>query len=142
MCSSDLPLPAAHLPVWRRLADDLVSTSTTGVPVIVDVGSDEFPSWLEPVVDHTVMVIRPCYVSLRRAVNHRRRDHLADEVIVVSERDRALSARDVETVLGCHVSAEVPVHPDIARRIDAGLLLSRPPDRLLSPLRSMVEDHA
>jgi hypothetical protein len=45
----------------------------------------------------------------------------------VTEPGRALGKRDVESVLRAPVVAEVPVSPQIARVVDAGLLASRVP---------------
>jgi hypothetical protein len=132
------PLPAHHESRWHRLADDLAAVSREGRHVFVDVAHPDIPDWLDEVVDHTVLVIRPCFLALRRAVEHRRSEHLADSAVLVVERDRALTPRDVVQVLHTPIAAEVPVHPDIARCIDAGLLLSRQPSRLAEPLRDVL----
>lgn len=70
------------------------------------------------------MVVRNDYLSLRRAVAHPQR---ADGIILVSEPDRALQRADVEAALGAPVLHEIPIDPRLARAIDAGLLVSRPP---------------
>ena len=133
------PTPVAHHPLWNRLTVELSDRSRDGDLVFVDVGDGDVPGWLRDVTHHTVLVIRPCYLALRRAVEHPRAGDLADSVIVVSETDRALSARDVAGVLNRPVVAEIPVHPDIARRVDAGLLTTRLPDRLAGPLSEFTE---
>ena len=69
--------------------------------------------------DHTrLMVVRPCYLALRRAVQ---RNDSPSAIVLMAEPDRALGATDVRHALGAPVVATVPVQPAIARRIDAGL---------------------
>lgn len=80
----------------------------------------------------SLLVIRPCLASLRRALGSPLRP---SGVVVVSEPGRALGAGDVSEVLDVPVVAEVSVDPSIARTVDAGLLLSRPPRQLQRGLR-------
>ena len=56
-------------------------------------------------------------------------------LVVVTEAGRALDAGDVAEVLGVPVVAEVAVDPAVARVVDAGLLLARPPRPLQRGLR-------
>ena len=70
----------------------------------------------------SLLVVRPCYVALRRALAAPLRP---SGVVLVSEPGRALGARDVEDVLGVPVRAEVTVEAAVARAVDAGLLTSR-----------------
>ena len=79
------------------------------------------------------MVRGPCYLALRCAVEAPWRP---DGVVVLSEPGRALGSRDVAAVLGVGVVATVGVDPDVARRIDAGLVLAGP--RALRPFRYLV----
>jgi hypothetical protein len=76
-------------------------------------------------------VLRPCYLALRRAAACPMRP---DEVILLEELGRALTARDVEAVTGARVTATVEVHPQIARAVDAGLLTGRAPTAALVSL--------
>lgn len=91
----------------------------------------------EVVVDHGVpgpdeadppgrslLVVRPCYLALRRATRTRRR---VDGVVVVLDGGRALDARDVAASLHRPLVATVQVDPAVARAVDAGLLLGRQP---------------
>jgi len=48
-------------------------------------------------------------------------------IVLLRERYRALAPVDVEAAVGAPVVAHVDVDPDIARVVDAGLLLGRPP---------------
>jgi hypothetical protein len=57
-------------------------------------------------------------------------------VILLADRDRALSRCDVEDVLGVPVRAEVPYEPAVARAVDSGLLGTRVPRGIERALRS------
>ena len=107
-------------------------------PTVVDCGVLADPDGLAATVvssaSRSLLVVRPCIVALRRAVAAPWR---ADGVVLVTEPGRALGPRDVEGVLGAPVIAVVPVDPTVARVVDAGLLLSRPP-RLLAGLLDRV----
>ncbi|MEZ5231277.1 MAG: hypothetical protein AB7W59_03515 [Acidimicrobiia bacterium] len=80
----------------------------------------------------SLLVIRPCLASLRRALAAPLRP---SGLVVVTEAGRALDAGDVAEVLGVPVVAEVAVDPAVARVVDAGLLLARPPRPLQRGLR-------
>ena len=66
-----------------------------------------------------LLITRPCYVALMRA---RLLDARPDGVILIDERGRGISARDVEISTGAPVVAKVPFDPAIARAVDRGLL--------------------
>lgn len=83
--------------------------------------------------DHSLLVIRSCYLALRRAVAAPIRP---SAVVLVAEPGRVLTAADVEDVLGVPVRAEVPWNEHIARAVDAGLLASRVPRLLQRALRT------
>ena len=63
-----------------------------------------------------------CYQAL-----HRARDVVAevDDVIVLTDTQRALGLADIEAALGRHADAVVAVDRSISRWADAGLLLDR-----------------
>jgi hypothetical protein len=89
------------------------------------------------VADASVIVLRACYLALRRAVS----DELtarATGAVLVAEPGRSLDGGDVADVLGCPVLATVGIDPSVARAVDAGLLISRPPPVLAPPLRSLA----
>ena len=69
------------------------------------------------------LVSRTCYISLRRAAACGR----PAGVVVVREPGRSLDHRDVAEVLGVPVVARIDMDPSVARAIDAGRLLTRPP---------------
>jgi hypothetical protein len=83
--------------------------------------------------DLSLLVLRPCYLAIRRLQAQPLRP---DGVVVVREPGRALSATDVADILGVPVRAEVALDPTIARAVDAGLLSCRLPRVLERGLRS------
>jgi hypothetical protein len=76
-----------------------------------------------------------CYLSLRRASACPVRP---DEVVLLDELGRALTARDVQAVTGAPVTATVEVQPQIARAVDAGLLTARAPATALAALEPLA----
>lgn len=111
-----------------------------GGAVVADCGraADDASRAVVEVSDLSVVVIRPCYLALRRAAA----DELvrsASGVVVVDEPGRALGAREVADVLGVPVIASVPVRAAIARVVDAGVLVARLPDGLARPARALLD---
>lgn len=80
----------------------------------------------------SLLVLRPCYVALRRALACETRP---TGVVLVCEPGRALGRLDVERVLDVPVVAQVEVEPSVARTVDAGLLATRLPRSLGRSLR-------
>lgn len=102
-------------------------------PVVVDCGCLPGPGLaMAAAASVSLLVLRPCYLSLRRALQAPLRP---SGVIVVSEAGRALGRSDVEAVLGVPVRAMVAVDPAVARAVDAGLLPARLPRGLERALR-------
>jgi hypothetical protein len=81
------------------------------------------------VADSALMVLRPCYLALRRAVADPRLASSAG-AILVEEPGRALDADDVSAVVGVPVVGRFPVRAEIARAVDAGVLRDRLPAAL------------
>jgi hypothetical protein len=79
----------------------------------------------------SVLVVRNCYLALRRAVQHPLRP---DAVVLVTEPGRALDVHDIETVLTDAPVTTVRIDPAVARAVDAGLLAARLPRSLSSAL--------
>lgn len=106
-------------------------------PVVVDCGSTPGPldSAVVAAATTSLLVVRPCYLALRRAVAQGRR---ATGVVVVREDHRALQPADVEAALGVPVVAVVPVTPQVARAVDAGVLGARLPRSLHRSLRPVL----
>lgn len=103
-------------------------------PVVADCGAGPAGAGLAvaAAASASLLVLRPCYLSLRRAVQAPLRP---SAVILVSEPGRSLGRGDVESVLGVPVRAVVGVDPAVARAVDAGLLASRLPRGLERALR-------
>ncbi len=102
--------------------------------VVVDLGlptPDLLP--LLARADRSLLVLRPCYLALRRATALPTRP---TGVVLVTEPGRALGRRDIEEVVGVKVAAEIDVQPAIARAVDAGLLAGRLPRSLSRTLRA------
>lgn len=84
---------------------------------------------------HSLLVIRPCYLALRRFTEAGR---VPSGVVLLEEAGRALTAADVAEVVGAPVVARVPTDPAIARAVDAGLLSARRPRALRRSLRGVL----
>lgn len=124
----------AHLDVrWALLGDWLHDWSSQwGCDVTVDVGTRVPPEPLATRADRSLLVTRPCYLSLRRAVRSTVRP---TGVILVDEPGRGLAQRDVEHALGVPIEAVVSLDPTVSRAVDAGLLASRLPRVMTRALR-------
>ena len=140
-------LPLGPAAPGMRIADlaaesgaALAAALHDGPTVVADAGRAEHPVQraVVEVADVSLIVVRGCYLALRRAVD----DQLtarARGAVVLDEPGRSLSPADVADVLGCPVLASIAVDPSVSRVVDAGLLLHRPPPRLTGPLRPLVD---
>lgn len=101
--------------------------------VVVDCGShpDGAARAVAAMAPVSLLVLRPCYLALRRAARSPLRP---SGVVVVDESHRSLGAADIEAMLGVPVRAVVPVEGAIARAVDAGLLGARVPGGLARAL--------
>lgn len=120
-------LPRGHISDDPRLLARLRRFAAMPSPreIIVDAGTNS--SFIETLLPHATtswLILRPCYLALRRAVSS---THRIDGVILVNEPGRSLSSRDVASVLTAPIVAEVDLDPRLARVVDAGLLASRLP---------------
>ena len=106
-------------------------------PVVADCGSAAAGAGLAVAAGASVslLVLRPCYLALRRALAAPVRP---SGVVLVTEPRRALGRRDVEDVLGVPVRAEISLDDGVARAVDAGLLARRVPRLLERALRPVV----
>ena len=111
----------------------LVSALDDRAAVVVDAGPAS-PLAYDLAAGATVslLVLRPCYLALRRALAAPVRP---SAVVVIEEPKRSLDPTDIEDVLGVPVRAVVPWDASIARCVDAGLLAARLPGSLASALR-------
>lgn len=109
---------------WPAFAEAMTATRAD---VVIDAGLAPLPRPLAACTDASLLVIRPCYLALRRAsLVH----DVPAGVVVVSEPGRALGRRDIERVLGIRIAAEIRLDPAVARAADCGLLASRLPGSL------------
>lgn len=115
---------------WADLAAALAGRATT---VVIDAGTGPPPPSLVGAATHNLLVIRPCYLALRRAVAT---GVQPSGIVLIGEPGRALTARDVERALGAPVVAELQYDPAVARAVDAGLLAARLPRSLANSLKS------
>jgi len=84
-----------------------------------------------------LLVLRPCYLALRQALNSGATGGAAG-IVLVTEPARALRADVVAAVTGLPVIATVPFRADIARAVDAGVLADRLPDVLRTAARQVL----
>ena len=124
---------ALGLPEGATAASPTLSVNATPGLNTPNVVLDDQPG------DVTYMVVRPCYMALRRAVAA---DMKADGIVLIEEPGRALTQRDVERALGIPVVAVITFDPAIARSVDAGLLACRQPAQLRTAARRVVEHAA
>lgn len=119
-------LPTGDADAWPpdREVDLTEVLCAEGRAVVVDggMGAPPVPGLAD--ADLSLLVLRPCYLALRRAVVAGVR---ADGVVLVDEPGRSLDAVDVSRALGMPVLCSVAVDPTVARAVDAGLLATRLP---------------
>ncbi len=129
------PLPAAE--AGAALGAALRSVDRC---CVVDAGRADDPAtrMVVEVADAAVVVVRGCYLSLRRAV-HAPLTARARGIAFVDEPGRALGPAEARDVLDRPVLTEVPVRPAIARAVDAGVLAVRPPDGLARAASRLLE---
>lgn len=114
-------------------AERLVEALGERTAVVVDAGPASSLAYdLAAGATVSLLVLRPCYLALRRALAAPVRP---SAVVVIEEPKRSLDPADIEDVLGVPVRAVVPWDPAIARCVDAGLLGARLPRPLASALR-------
>ena len=110
------------------------------VPCVVDAGRADAPAarMTVEIADVSVVVLRGCYLGLRRAVNAPLTAR-ATGIAFVDEPGRSLGASEIRDVLERPVLARVPVRPPIARAVDAGVLAVRPPEPLLRAASRLLD---
>jgi len=103
-------------------------------PVVADCGCGPTGPGLAVAASATVslLVTRPCYLALRRALAAPLRP---SGVVLVSEPGRSLQADDVAEIIGAPVRAVVTLDPAVARAVDAGTLSAHLPRSLERAVR-------
>jgi hypothetical protein len=119
-------------------ADLLASARYCAPNVFVDLGvvGPNLRGFAEA-LDTLVVVVRPCYLAVRRALGHPLLGRSVGAVIV-EDQGRVLSPRDITATLGCRILATVDLRPDVARAIDSGTLAYRPPEHLVRSARRLL----
>jgi len=115
----------------------LEALSADARPVVADCGRAASGAGLALAAgaEISLLVLRPCYLALRRALAAPVRP---SGVVLVTEAGRSLGRRDVEDVLGVPVRAEIPIEEAVARAVDAGMLARRVPRPLERALRALT----
>ena len=130
-----LPRGNSHLDTDARF--ELLARTLSGMqqPIVVDAGSGVARSPFIAYAQTSYLIIRPCYLALRRAAAL---EHPPTGIILITEDGRALGRHDVEAVVGAPVVAEVPYESSISRAVDAGLLAGRLPTTLGQRLAAVI----
>jgi MinD-like ATPase involved in chromosome partitioning or flagellar assembly len=123
-------LPLAALSVILRESDIATVIDTGGNPDVSEV--------ITAMADVSILVLRPCYLAFRRVV---RTPQLAvtDAVVLLEEPERVLGEEEAANVLNRPVIARVPVLPEIARNIDAGVMPERMDDALALAAAAVID---
>lgn len=122
--------PGVGLPLAAALAGGgpvVVDAGVVGGGVAHGVGLD-----LALAASASLLVLRPCFLALRRAVAAPLRP---SGVVLVQEPARSLGPTDIEAALGVPIVAVVPWDPGVARQVDSGLLGFALPRGLARALR-------
>jgi hypothetical protein len=150
---TDVPSTAALIGIPMPVTDEsvevapnltLVTTATafdqpSPQTVVIDAAHGYSTAAAPRADEHYVVLRGPCYVALASLLAPA--DARPDGIVLVAERKRSLTARDVTDVLDIPVIATIDVTPDVARTIDAGLLISRLHRlREFAPLRALATD--
>lgn len=108
-------------------------------PTVVDAGTATSPAAraVVEVSDVSVVVLRGCYLALRRAVQSPLLAR-ATGAVLVEEPSRSLGPNEVRDVIDRPVLARIPVRHPIARAVDAGVLSARLPDALARPVARLL----
>lgn len=119
-------------PRWPEAAHALAARPHD---VVIDAGTGSPPPALHAVADRSWLVMRACYLAVRRAGSQPLRP---DGIVLIEEPGRSLSGADLEHTIGAPIVARILLDPAIARAVDSGLLVSRLP----RPFRRVLEDAA
>jgi len=129
------PVPAAEAgAALAVLLDD------GAAPAVADCGTAREPAAraVAEVASAAVVVVRGCYLALRRAVASPLLGRTVGAVLV-EEPGRSLQCQPVSDVLGVPILARFPVREAIARAVDAGVLATRTPDALARPALQLLD---
>lgn len=82
-----------------------------------------------------LMVSRACYLGLRRALELPDRPQA---IVLVREQGRSIDAHECASILGAPVVAQIDHDPAVARSLDRGRLLTRPPRSFVRQVRGAL----
>ena len=119
----------------RNFTELCAALKTFDLPIIVDAGCGLPSPDLLANASSSLLVTRPCYLSLRRAAQL---SVSPTGIVLINEAGRALGKHDVEAVIGAPVVAEIDFDSAIARAVDAGLLASRIPTIMSKQLAAVA----
>lgn len=121
----------------RALAAALRESS---LPAVADLGGATEPALaaLRDDATHPVLLLRSCYLALRRAVRDPSTFRSVG-VIVVEERGRGLPASEIADLVDLPLLGVVPDRFEIGRAVDAGVLVTRPPEPLVRAIDDVVD---
>ena len=119
----------------RNFSELYAALKTFDLPIIVDAGCGLPSPDLLANASSSLLITRPCYLSLRRAAQL---SVSPTGIVLINEAGRALGKHDVEAVIGAPVVAEIDFDSAIARAVDAGLLASRIPTIMSKQLTAVA----
>lgn len=120
-------LSADRAPVLSRLLCSGTRTVVADCGTLAGTPASAVACTVARTADRSLLILRPCYLSVRKAAASPVRPTGA---VLVVEEGRPLGRRDVERTLGIPVVAQVPDDPAVARAVDAGLLCGKLPRSL------------
>jgi len=142
-----LPSGATQLPNETGVVDparcaQLVGSFGRDTAVVADVGAlSADPLSPGPLLavsgTHTTVVLRACYLALRRTAEL---PIEVQSIVEIVEAGRSLTTLDIELVASTAVSAKVRYDPVVARAVDAGLLVRRRPRQLRRAVQRLIDD--
>ncbi|HVF75321.1 MAG TPA: hypothetical protein VM938_09750 [Acidimicrobiales bacterium] len=117
-------------------SDRLVAALLARDDVVVDCGppSCGLGMAVAAAMPVSLLVLRPCFLGLRRALDSLVRP---TGVVVVDEKGHGLTGHDITAAVTVPVVARVPVDPLVARAVDGGTLATRVPRSLARALRGL-----
>lgn len=124
-----------HLEKNANFTELCAALKTFDLPIIVDAGCGLPSPDLLANASSSLLITRPCYLSLRRAAQL---SVSPTGIVLINEAGRALGKHDVEAVIGAPVVAEIDFDSAIARAVDAGLLASRIPTIMSKQLAAVA----
>ena len=130
-----LPRGGAALSLAPRWADMASALAALDEETVVDAGTGEPPAELAAAADQSLLVIRPCYLAMRRLIGLRARP---TGIIIVDEPGRNLRSVDVAHSVGAPIVAQVPFDPAVFNAVNAGLLAGRLTRSLSHALRDVA----